>query len=43
VVFDNCKIKAFVPSIQITIPIREGIHRTLAWFTAKENNSAHKN
>jgi nucleoside-diphosphate-sugar epimerase len=33
-VFDNSKIKAFVPGYQATIPFREGIRRTLAWFAA---------
>ena len=33
-VFDNSKIKAFVPGFQATIPLREGIRRTLAWFDA---------
>jgi nucleoside-diphosphate-sugar epimerase len=33
-VFDNSKIKAFVPGFQATIPFREGIRRTLAWFAA---------
>ena len=35
-VFDNSKIKAFVPGFQATIPFREGIRRTLAWFAADE-------
>jgi nucleoside-diphosphate-sugar epimerase len=34
VVFDNSKIKAFVPTFQAVIPFREGIRRTLAWFDA---------
>lgn len=34
VVFDNSKIKAFVPTYHATIPFREGIRRTLAWFAA---------
>ena len=33
-VFDNSKIKAFVPCFQAQIPFREGIRRTLAWFDA---------
>jgi hypothetical protein len=33
-VFDNSKIKEFVPGFQATIPFREGIRRTLAWFDA---------
>lgn len=35
-VFDNAKIKAFVPGFQATIPFRDGIRRTLAWFAADE-------
>ena len=35
-VFDNSKIKSFVPGFQATIPLREGIRRTLAWFAADE-------
>jgi nucleoside-diphosphate-sugar epimerase len=34
VVFDNTKIKAFVPTYQAVIPFREGIRRTIAWFDA---------
>ena len=34
VVFDNTKIKTFVPGFQATLPFREGIRRTLAWFDA---------
>jgi len=34
VLFDNTKIKTFVPAFQATIPFREGIRRTLAWFDA---------
>ena len=33
-VFDTSKIKRFVPEFQATIPFREGIARTLAWFEA---------
>jgi nucleoside-diphosphate-sugar epimerase len=36
VVFDNSKIKMFVPDYQAVIPFREGIRRTLAWFDADE-------
>jgi nucleoside-diphosphate-sugar epimerase len=36
VVFDNSKIKTFVPGFQATIPFRDGIRRTLAWFAADE-------
>jgi len=34
VVFDNRKIKNFVPGYQAVIPFREGIQRTAAWFEA---------
>jgi nucleoside-diphosphate-sugar epimerase len=34
VIFDNSKIKSFVPGFQAVIPLREGIRRTLAWFDA---------
>ena len=37
VVFDNSKIKRFVPDFVCTIPFSEGIKRTIAWF---ENDSA---
>jgi nucleoside-diphosphate-sugar epimerase len=33
-VFDNSKIKRFVPSFAATIPFRDGIRKTLAWFEA---------
>lgn len=36
VIFDNSKIKSFVPDFQATISFREGIHRTLDWFAADE-------
>jgi nucleoside-diphosphate-sugar epimerase len=36
VVFDNSKIKTFVPGFQAVIPFREGLRRTLAWFAADE-------
>jgi nucleoside-diphosphate-sugar epimerase len=35
-IFDNSKIKAFVPGFQAVIPFRQGIRRTLAWFDADE-------
>jgi len=35
-VFDNSKIKTFVPGFQASIPFRDGIRRTLAWFDADE-------
>jgi hypothetical protein len=34
VIFDNTKIKTFVPGFQAVIPFREGLRRTLAWFEA---------
>jgi len=36
VVFDNSKIRSFVPGFQATIPFRDGIRRTLAGFDADE-------
>jgi nucleoside-diphosphate-sugar epimerase len=36
VIFDNSKIKEFVPGFQATIPFYAGIRRTLAWFDADE-------
>jgi nucleoside-diphosphate-sugar epimerase len=33
-VFDNSKIKRFVPGFQATTPFAEGIRRTIAWFDA---------
>jgi len=32
VIFDNSKIKSFVPEFIATIPFREGIKRTVRWF-----------
>ena len=34
VIFDNSKIKTFVPGFQATIPFYAGIRRTLDWFHA---------
>jgi nucleoside-diphosphate-sugar epimerase len=34
VIFDNTKIKTFVPGFNAVIPFSEGIKRTLAWFEA---------
>jgi nucleoside-diphosphate-sugar epimerase len=34
VIFDNSKIKTFVPGFQTVILFHEGIRRTLAWFDA---------
>jgi len=36
VVFDNSKIRAFVPGFHAAIPFGEGIRRTLAWFAADD-------
>lgn len=33
--FDNSKIKRFVPDFTATIPFKQGIKRTLAWFEAE--------
>lgn len=35
VIFDNSKIKKFVPDFIATIPFKEGIERTLNWFDEK--------
>jgi nucleoside-diphosphate-sugar epimerase len=35
VVFDNTKIKRFVPGYCATVPYTQGIRRTLAWFDAE--------
>jgi nucleoside-diphosphate-sugar epimerase len=35
VIFDNSKIKSFVPEFQATIPFKEGIKRTVEWFEDK--------
>jgi nucleoside-diphosphate-sugar epimerase len=37
VVFDNTKIKTWVPSFRCEIPFREGIRRTIAQFEADES------
>lgn len=34
VIFDNTKIKTFVPDFKCVIPFSEGIKKTLAWFEA---------
>jgi nucleoside-diphosphate-sugar epimerase len=34
VIFDNTKIKMFVPGFTATIPFAQGIKKTLAWFEA---------
>ncbi|HUI30552.1 MAG TPA: NAD-dependent epimerase/dehydratase family protein [Candidatus Acidoferrales bacterium] len=33
-IFDNTKIKTFVPDFKATIPFNEGVRKTLAWFDA---------
>ena len=33
-IFDNTKIKRFVPGYEASIPFREGIRRTVQWFDA---------
>jgi len=35
VVFDNTKIKRFVPEYCATVPFTQGIRRTMAWFDAE--------
>jgi nucleoside-diphosphate-sugar epimerase len=37
VIFDNSKIKTFVPEFQATIPFHSGIRKTLAWFDEDES------
>jgi nucleoside-diphosphate-sugar epimerase len=37
VIFDNSKIKSFVPGFRAIIPFRDGIRRTLAWFEADKS------
>ncbi len=37
VIFDNAKIKTFVPGYTATIPFYKGIHRTLGWFEENES------
>jgi nucleoside-diphosphate-sugar epimerase len=37
VVFDNRKIKSFVPGFEATVPLARGIRRTLDWFAADES------
>jgi nucleoside-diphosphate-sugar epimerase len=38
--FDNTKIKSFVPGWQAQIPFAEGIRRTVAWFDADPGRQA---
>jgi len=37
VIFDNSKIKRFVPGFVATIPFKVGIKRTVAWFDADDS------
>ena len=37
VVFDNSKIKEFVPGYQAVVPLRLGVRRTAAWFEADKS------
>ncbi len=37
VIFDNSKIKSFVPGFTATIPFKQGIKRTIEWFEAEPN------
>ena len=39
VVFDNSKIKSYVPSFICTVPFHIGIRRTLAWFETKNERA----
>ena len=34
VIFDNSKIKSFVPGFKAVIPFKKGIRQTIAWFEA---------
>jgi nucleoside-diphosphate-sugar epimerase len=36
VIFDNAKIKTFVPGFKASIPFSEGIKRVIAWFEEDE-------
>lgn len=40
VIFDNSKIKRFVPDYVANIPFHEGIRRTLAWFQSDASRMA---
>ena len=42
VIFDNTKIKTFVPDFKATIPFNVGIKRTLDWFEAKPDRQVIK-
>ena len=34
VIFDNTKIKTFVPEFKAVIPFKQGIRQTIDWFEA---------
>jgi len=38
VIYDNTKIKRFVPAYRAKIPFREGIARTISWLSAHPEN-----
>jgi nucleoside-diphosphate-sugar epimerase len=37
VIFDNSKIKRFVPAYKAVIPFKEGIKRTIAWYREEQS------
>ncbi len=37
-IFDNSKIKTFVPGFEAVVPFEKGIRRTLAWYEAHPEN-----
>ena len=41
VVFDNSKIKRFVPGFSARVPFAEGIAQTIAWFDADPSRRDH--
>jgi nucleoside-diphosphate-sugar epimerase len=43
VIFDNSKIKSFVPDFKAVIPFKQGVKRTLAWFEADSSRQIIKN
>jgi nucleoside-diphosphate-sugar epimerase len=43
VIFDNSKIKSFVPDFKAVIPFKQGVKRTLAWFEADPSRQEIKN
>jgi len=40
VVFDNTKIKRFVPDFACNVPWSDGVHRSLAWFMSDERRQS---